>query len=39
LYYTMGRTTNDQASLEGRYKILLKRFKLFRDPHAIARRR
>jgi len=39
LYYTMGRTTNDQASLEGRYKILLRRFKSFRDPHAIARRR
>jgi hypothetical protein len=38
-YYTMGRTTNDQASLEGRYKILLKRFKVFRDPHVIARRR
>lgn len=39
LYYTMGRTTNDQASLEGRFKILLRRFKAFRDPHAIARRR
>lgn len=39
LYYTMGRTTNDQASLEGRYKILLRRFKSFRDPHAIARKR
>jgi hypothetical protein len=38
-YYTMGRTTNDQASLEGRYKILLKRFNQFRNPHAIARRR
>jgi|SRR5579859_654631 len=25
-YYTMGRTTNDQASLEGRYKILEKHF-------------
>lgn len=24
-YYTMGRTTNDQASLEGRYAILIKR--------------
>ncbi|MDQ2856531.1 MAG: hypothetical protein M3R68_09395, partial [Acidobacteriota bacterium] len=28
-YYTMGRTTNDQASLEGRYKILEKRFNRF----------
>lgn len=31
-YYTMGRTTNDQASLEGRYKIFVKRFRLFRQP-------
>jgi hypothetical protein len=28
-YYTMGRTTNDQASLEGRYRILEKRFSRF----------
>lgn len=28
-YYTMGRTTNDQASLEGRYRILEKRFNRF----------
>jgi len=28
-YYTMGRTTNDQASLEGRYKILERRFSRF----------
>jgi hypothetical protein len=38
-YYTMGRSTNDQASLEGRYKILVKRFKSFRNPHAIGARR
>lgn len=38
-YYTMGRTTNDQASLEGRYKILMRRFGSYRDPHAIGRRR
>ncbi|MGQ3082421.1 MAG: DUF262 domain-containing protein [Hydrogenophaga sp.] len=31
-YYTMGRTTNDQGSLDGRYKIFVKRFKLFRQP-------
>jgi hypothetical protein len=28
-YYTMGRTTNDQASLSGRYDILQKRFRKF----------
>ena len=28
-YYTMGRTTNDQGSLLGRYEILRKRFRLF----------
>jgi hypothetical protein len=27
LFYTMSRTTNDQASLEGRYKIFLKRLR------------
>lgn len=31
-YYTMSRTTNDQASLEGRYKIFEKRFRDFRRP-------
>lgn len=31
-YYTMSRTTNDQASLEGRYKIFEKRFAAFRRP-------
>lgn len=39
LYYTMARTTNDQASLEGRYKILLKRFKSFRNPSTAIKRR
>ncbi|MFS2114814.1 DUF262 domain-containing protein [Herbaspirillum frisingense] len=39
LYYTMARTTNDQASLEGRYKIFLKRFKTFRKPLPATRRR
>ncbi len=29
-YYTMGRTTNDQGSLVGRYKILQKRFRRFK---------
>lgn len=29
-YYTMGRTTNDSASLRGRYEILLRRFQAFR---------
>lgn len=38
-YYTMSRTTNDQASLEGRFKLLAKNLKSFRDPHLIARRR
>jgi hypothetical protein len=33
LYYTMSRTTNDQASLEGRYKIFAKRFAEYRRPH------
>ncbi len=28
-YYTMGRTTNDQGSLSGRYEILQKRFRRF----------
>lgn len=28
-YYTMGRTTNDQASLAGRYEILNRRFRAF----------
>jgi hypothetical protein len=28
-YYTMGRTTNDQGSLRGRYEILEQRFKQF----------
>jgi hypothetical protein len=28
-YYTMARTTNDQASLSGRYEILQKRFQAF----------
>lgn len=28
-YYTMGRTTNDQASLNGRYEILARRFREF----------
>ena len=28
-YYTMGRTTNDQGSLVGRYEILERRFKRF----------
>lgn len=28
-YYTMGRTTNDQASLKGRYEILSRRFERF----------
>lgn len=28
-YYTMGRTTNDKASLQGRYHILERRFKSF----------
>jgi len=28
-YYTMGRTTNDQGSLSGRYEILQKRFHQF----------
>lgn len=28
-YYTMGRTTNDQASLEGRFRILDERFQAF----------
>ncbi len=37
-YYTMSRSTNDQASLEGRYKILLKRFKNFRNVQAVGRR-
>lgn len=31
-YYTMSRTTNDQASLEGRYRIFEKRFAAFRKP-------
>lgn len=30
-YYTMSRTTNDQASLEGRYRILQRRMKSFRN--------
>lgn len=29
-YYTMGRTTNDQGSLVGRYKTLQKRFRRFK---------
>lgn len=31
-YYTMSRTTNDQGSLDGRYKIFYKRFSDFRKP-------
>ena len=31
-YYTMSRTTNDQASLEGRYKIFERRLSGFRKP-------
>lgn len=31
-YYTMGRTTNDQQSLVGRYRIFEKRFSAFRKP-------
>lgn len=29
-YYTMSRTTNDQESLEGRYRIFVRRFSKFR---------
>jgi hypothetical protein len=33
-YYTMGRTTNDQASLSGRYKILERRLRYYlRSKH------
>jgi hypothetical protein len=38
-YYTMSRTTNDQASLEGRYRIIVKRFSEFRNPYSNLRRR
>lgn len=31
-YYTMGRTTNDQGSLQGRYTIMLDRLRRFRRP-------
>lgn len=31
-YYAMSRTSNDQGSLEGRYRIFEKRFKDFRKP-------
>lgn len=37
-YYTMGRTTNDQTSLEGRYKIFEKLFREWQKPGAIRRR-
>ncbi|OEZ48013.1 hypothetical protein JAB1_44330 [Janthinobacterium sp. MP5059B] len=37
-YYTMSRTTNDQASLEGRYKLLMRHFIKYRDPNSIKRR-
>lgn len=30
-YYTMGRTTNDAGSLEGRYRIFLRRFKQYKS--------
>lgn len=42
-YYTMGRTTNDQGSLTGRYNILQKRFRAFlrrgrrSHPHSLKR--
>ena len=33
-YYTMGRTTNDQASLQGRYDILVKRLSRYANSKA-----
>lgn len=32
-YYTMVRTTNDQASLQGRYEIILRKLRLFARRH------
>lgn len=32
-YYTMARTTNDQASLQGRYEILIKRLEAYSRLH------
>lgn len=37
-YYTMSRTTNDQASLEGRYKIFEKLFREWQKPAPIRRK-
>jgi len=37
-YYTMGRTTNDQGSLSGRYEILQKRFRRFLKKRVSGRR-
>ncbi len=38
-YYTMSRSTNDQASLQGRYDLLMKRFKAFINTRPGVRRR
>lgn len=32
VYYTFGRTSNDAASLEGRFRIFVKRYRDFRKP-------
>lgn len=38
-YYTMSRTTNDQTSLDNRYRILVKRLEAFSRPVRGGRRR
>lgn len=37
-YYTMGRTTNDQSSLDGRYRIFERLFREWQKPRPLRRR-